>query len=302
MFDSMKNTSTISLDGKSLAALIQEEQRLYLSDFLSQYSLPRPKLCVVLIGDLAASITYVNAKKLACEKVGLEADIVHLDKNCTQKQVIETLEKLNQDPLVNAVLVQLPLPKGLDTATILDTIDPLKDVDGLHSLNAGRLVLGDPRAMIPCTPKGIIRMLAHYKVETSGKHVAILGRSSIVGRPLSILMSHSAWGGNSTVTLLHSKSEHLQEITKQADILICAVGQAKMVNKNHIKQGAVLIDVGIHRLENGSLCGDIDAQSVHGYASALSPVPGGVGPMTVAMVVENVLTAWARHHKLREPQ
>jgi len=302
MLEPMKQMSTISLDGRSLAALLQEEERHYLSHLLNAHQLPKPKLCVILIGDLAASLTYVNTKKVACEKVGIEAEILHLEGQCSQKQVIETLQKLNKDPLVHGILVQLPLPPGMDTATILDTIDPLKDVDGLHCMNAGRLVLGDTRAMIPCTPKGIVRMLQHYKIETTGKHVAIIGRSSIVGRPLSILMSHQAWKGNSTVSLLHSKSENIQEMTQQADIVVAAAGRQKMVNSSYIKPGAVVIDVGIHRLADGSLCGDVDTASLQGIAAAFSPVPGGVGPMTVAMVVENVLTAWARHYKAREPK
>lgn len=297
----MHTTSTQILDGRTLATLIQEQQQSYLQALLSTHHVPVPKLCVLLIGNLAASLTYVNAKKLACEKVGLKAEIIQLDKACNQQEVLKTIEELNQDPSVNGILVQLPLPSHLDSAHILDAIDPLKDVDGLHCLNAGRLVLGDPRAMLPCTPKGIVRMLKHYNIETRAKNVVILGRSAIVGRPLSILMSHNAWGGDSNVTLLHSKSQNIKHHTQNADILICAAGQAQMITRDFLRQDTVVIDVGIHRLEDGRLCGDVDAKDVTGFVKALSPVPGGVGPMTVAMVVENVLTAWSRAHHLKEP-
>jgi methylenetetrahydrofolate dehydrogenase (NADP+)/methenyltetrahydrofolate cyclohydrolase len=297
----MNTSSFISLDGKALAAVLKNEQQLYLDLILNEHKSQRPKLCVILVGGLAASTTYVQAKKIACEKVGVEADIIQLEATSSEKEIIQTIEKLNNDPSVHGILVQLPLPRSINSTLVLETIDPLKDVDGLHSVNAGRLVTGDQRAMIPCTPKGIVRLLKHYNIQTSAKHVVIIGRSSIVGRPLSILMSHNQWKGDSTVTLLHSKSQNIIDHTKQADILICAAGQCQFITKEFIKTGACVVDVGIHRLENGKLCGDVEATSVQEIAGALSPVPGGVGPMTVAMVVENVLTAWARRNHFKEP-
>lgn len=297
----MNNSSFLSLDGKALAAVLQNEHRFYLDLILNENKTQRPKLCVILVGALAASTTYVQAKKVACEKVGVEAEIIHLEASCSEKEIIQTIEKLNKDPSIHGILVQLPLPSCINSVSVLETIDPLKDVDGLHSVNAGRLVTGDKRAMIPCTPKGIVKLLKHYNIQTSTKHVVIIGRSSIVGRPLSILMSHSHWKGDSTVTLVHSKSQKIIDHTRQADILICAAGQCQFITKEFIKPGACVVDVGIHRLESGKLCGDVEAQSAQEIAGALSPVPGGVGPMTVAMVVENVLIAWARRNYFKEP-
>ena len=249
------------------------------------------KLAFILIGDNPASQTYVRMKGKACLEVGITSVNIHLPAHVSKSELIDHIETLNHDTSVHAILVQIPLPSHI-SEDVLSTIDPKKDVDGFHPLNVGRLSLNDPRAIIPCTPFGILKLLEAYHVETAGKHVVILGRSNIVGRPLATLLSQKRAQGNATVTLLHSKSGH-HDLCKEADILIAAMGQPQLIHS--IKPGAVVIDVGINRV-NGKLVGDVDYDKVSRHASLITPVPGGVGPMTIAMLLHNTYLLASNHH------
>lgn len=250
-----------------------------------------PKLSVVLIGTHAASATYVRNKERACAAIGMESDTIRLPETITQEELLAQIEQLNEDPMVDGILVQLPLPRQIDERKVLNAIDPGKDVDGFHPVNIGRLLIGEP-ASVPCTPKGIIRMLEAIGMDDlSGRHAIVIGRSNIVGKPIALLLLAK----HATVTIAHSRTADLSALCREADIVIAAVGVPRLVKADWIKEGAVVIDVGINRDENGKLCGDVDFDDVKNVAQALSPVPGGVGPMTIAMLLSNTLAAYEEH-------
>ena len=254
-----------------------------------------PGLAVVLVGEDPASKVYVNSKSKRFKKLGLFSQTIQLDTTNEENVLIEQIHKLNSDDRFHGILVQMPLPKQIIESNIIRQIDPAKDVDGFHPENAGLLASGNPR-FIPCTPKGIMRILEFYEIDPSGQHVVVLGRSNIVGRPVSILTSLKRSFSNATTTICHSGTKDIQYYAQQADILIAAIGAPQFVNSDHIKDGAVVIDVGINRVEDDSekgyaLVGDVDYKSVIDKVSAITPVPGGIGPMTIAMLVENTIEA-----------
>lgn len=245
-----------------------------------------PKLTVILVGNDGASQSYVNSKKKAAEKIGMISEIVHMDESSTEEEVLSELDRLNNDDSVSGILVQVPLPKQVSEAKVLEAINPDKDVDGFNPINIGRLYTGE-RTFIPCTPLGIMEILKHADIDLKGKNVAVIGRSHIVGQPVSKLLTDQ----DATVTLLHSKSINTEEVLKQADVIVSAVGRVHLVTKDLVKPGAVIIDVGNTPDENGKLKGDVDFEAVKEVASAITPVPGGVGPLTITMVLNNTLLA-----------
>ena len=245
-----------------------------------------PGLAVVIVGDDPASRVYVNSKKKACEELGMYSEEYALPKETTQEELVALVEKLNKDDKINGILVQLPLPKHLDEKAVINTIVPEKDVDAFHPVNVGKIMIGD-FDFLPCTPAGVMELIKETGIEIAGKECVIIGRSNIVGKPQAMLMLHK----NATVTICHSKTKDLKEVVKRADIVVAAVGVAKMVTKDMVKEGAVVIDVGMNRLPDGKLCGDVDFDGVSEVASFITPVPGGVGPMTIAMLMENTLTS-----------
>lgn len=245
-----------------------------------------PGLAVVIVGNDPASRVYVNSKKKACAEVGFESFEYALPEETTQEELLELVEKLNKDSKVNGILVQLPLPKQIDENAVINAINPEKDVDAFHPFNVGKIMIGD-FAYLPCTPAGVMELIDSTGVEISGKSCVVIGRSNIVGKPMAMLLLHRS----GTVTICHSKTKNLAEICKGADILVAAVGKAKFVTADMVKDGVVIIDVGMNRLENGKLCGDVDFENVEKKASYITPVPGGVGPMTIAMLMRNTLTA-----------
>lgn len=270
------------IDGKAISAAIKDE----LKEQVKAYKEQRIEitLAVVKVGNDPASAVYVRNKEKACEYVGITSRTLALPEETTEEELLKVVEDLNNDSAVNGILVQLPLPKHIDESKILLAIDSNKDVDGFHPVNVGKMVIGED-AFLPCTPAGIIEMLKRSDVDITGKECVVIGRSNIVGKPMSILMLKE----NATVTIAHSRTKDLKEVTKRADILIAAIGKAKFVTDEYVKDGAVVIDVGMDRDENGKLCGDVDFESVEKKASAITPVPGGVGPMTVTMLLVNCL-------------
>ena len=256
-----------------------------------------PHLAAVLVGNDGASLTYVGSKVKACEQVGFESTLVKLPANISEEELLQEIEKLNANPEINGYIVQLPLPKHINEQKILLAIDPTKDVDGFHPANFGRMAL-DMEAFIPATPFGIMELLKRYEVPTKGKHVVVVGRSHIVGRPISILLSQKGAQGNATVTLTHSHTPNLAELTRQADIVVMALGIPEFLKGNMVKEGVTVIDVGITRLKDDSnpkgyrIVGDVAFNEVKEKASYITPVPGGVGPMTIAMLLKNTLLAY----------
>lgn len=248
-----------------------------------------PHLAVILVGENAASQVYVRNKENACIHAGIRSTIIRLPEVCTQEELENAVLSLNEDESVHGILVQLPLPKGLDEARVLALIDPDKDVDGFHAMNSGRLMNGQP-SFVPCTPLGVMKLLEAYQIPTRGKHAVIIGRSNIVGKPMAMLLL----AADATVTICHSKTANLAEITRQADILVAAVGKPNFVTGDMIKQGATVVDVGINRVDDG-LVGDVHAEQAERVASYLTPVPGGVGQMTIAMLLSNTLDAAERY-------
>lgn len=245
-----------------------------------------PGLAVIMVGNNQASKTYVRNKKMACEKAGIKSEKYLLPEDASEKEILNLIDKLNTTKEVSGILVQLPLPPHLDSKTICERISPLKDVDAFTSKNIGDLFKGDAK-FLPCTPAGILEILKHENINLAGKHFVIIGRSNIVGKPLALLLIQN----DATVTVCHSKTKNLEGICKLADIVICAVGKEKFLKKEMVKPGAVVIDVGINRDENGKLCGDADFENLEPICSKITPVPGGVGPMTVAMLVKNAAKA-----------
>ncbi|QYZ79679.1 bifunctional methylenetetrahydrofolate dehydrogenase/methenyltetrahydrofolate cyclohydrolase FolD [Methanofollis formosanus] len=269
------------LNGKTLS-----EKRLNLLKEEIEESGIHPSLATVLVGEDPASQMYVRMKHKACEKVGITSVRAELPAEATTAEVLATVQKLNDDPDVSGILVQLPLPPQVDTQAVIDAVSPEKDVDGFHPVSIGRLYSGHPE-LVPCTPQGIMTMLAEYGIEIAGKNAVVVGRSVDVGRPMAALLLNA----DATVTICHSRTRDLTRIMQQADILVSGIGKARFVTGEMVKEGAVVIDVGINHDENGKLCGDVDFDSVVGKASAITPVPGGVGPMTIATLMENTLKA-----------
>lgn len=268
------------IDGKTISTVIKDECK----EKVAEYKKQGISIClaVIQVGNDPASSVYVNNKKKACAYIGIDSLSYELPEETTQEELLALIEELNQKKEVNGILVQLPVPKHIDEKTIINAISPKKDVDGFHPQSVGSLCIGQP-GFVSCTPAGIIELLKRTNVDISGKHCVVIGRSNIVGKPMALLMLRE----NATVTVTHSKTKNLKEITKQADILIVAIGKPKFVDSSYVKEGAVVIDVGIHRNEDNKLCGDVDFESVKTIASAITPVPGGVGPMTIAMLMKN---------------
>ncbi|MCR5209217.1 MAG: bifunctional methylenetetrahydrofolate dehydrogenase/methenyltetrahydrofolate cyclohydrolase FolD [Lachnospiraceae bacterium] len=272
------------IDGKKISTDIKDELKaevLKLKEAGKEVT-----LAVILVGDDPASAVYVKNKKKACEYIGIKSLSYELSADTTEAELLELIEKLNQDDSVNGILVQLPLPRQIDEKKVIRTISPKKDVDGFHPENVGALLIGEP-GFVSCTPAGIIELLKRSNVEIEGKECVVIGRSNIVGKPMGVLLLRE----NGTVTIAHSKTKDLKEICKRADILVAAVGKPKMINAEYIKEGAVVIDVGIHRMDNGKLCGDVDFDDVEAHVSKITPVPGGVGPMTIAMLMYNCIAS-----------
>ncbi len=278
-------TATV-LDGSALARRIQAEIAAEVAQFVAAHAVT-PCLAAMLVGDNPASEIYVRHKRQACARCGIESRLVRLSDSADPEQVLSGVSTLNQDPLVHGILVQLPLPGGIDSGKVLEAVHPMKDVDAFHPENVGRIVQGRPR-FLPCTPQGIVALLASAGTGTSGKHVVIVGRSEIVGKPLANMLMQR--GADATVTLCHSRTPDLAAFTCQADILIVAAGRPRLITADMIKPQAVVIDVGMNRLAEG-LVGDVDYESVREVASAITPVPGGVGPLTVTMLLKNTLAA-----------
>jgi methylenetetrahydrofolate dehydrogenase (NADP+)/methenyltetrahydrofolate cyclohydrolase len=283
------------LDGRALASRIEESLRGEVGTFSSMFRRP-PRLVVVLVGDLAASGSYVKSKAAAAARVGIDSEVIRVPATATTADLVALVAAIARDAHgpADGILVQLPLPGHVDAVAVLDAVPPDRDVDGFHPVNAGLLSQGRPR-FIPCTAAGVQRMLIDAGIETAGRHAVIIGRSDIVGKPLALLLASRGRGGDATVTLCHSRSADLSQITRQADILVAAVGRPGLVTADLVKPGAAVIDVGINRVAGpdgaGSLVGDVDYNAVRGVAGWISPVPGGVGPLTVAMLLANTLLA-----------
>lgn len=280
------------IDGKIISEHIKQQVISQVNEIKEKGV--EPCLAVIIVGDDFASRTYVNNKKKTCDYVGIKSLEFALPAETTQEELLELVEKLNKDDSVNGILCQLPIPKHIDEKVILNAISPEKDVDAFHPVNAGHIMIGDC-TLKPCTPAGIMEMLKYEGVEIEGKNCVVVGRSNIVGKPMAMLLINA--GG--TVTVCNSKTKNLAEVTRNADILVVAVGKAKFVTADMVKEGAVVIDVGMDRDENGNRCGDVDFDSVKEKASHLTPVPGGVGLMTVAMLMQNTVTA-AKTQKIKE--
>lgn len=272
------------IDGKKVSAAVKEQVAEQTRELKKKGI--TPGLAVILVGDDPASRVYVNNKKKACELVGFKSEEFTLPATTTQEELLSLVEELNQRSDINGILCQLPLPKGLDENAVIEAISPIKDVDAFHKQNVGRIMIGD-YDFLPCTPAGIMEMLHSYDIEVDGKNCVVIGRSNIVGKPMGMLLLHE----NGTVTICHSHTKNLQEITSKADILVAAVGRAKFVTADMVGEGAVVIDVGMNRDENGKLCGDVDFENVKDKCSYITPVPGGVGPMTIATLMKNTLKA-----------
>ncbi|WP_124098515.1 bifunctional methylenetetrahydrofolate dehydrogenase/methenyltetrahydrofolate cyclohydrolase FolD [Ruminococcus sp. Marseille-P6503] len=272
------------IDGKAVSAQVKERIKAETAALKEQGI--EVGLAVVIVGEDPASKVYVRNKKRACEEVGFNSYEYALPEDTTEEQLLELVQKLNADDKVNGILVQLPLPKHLDDKVIINNILPEKDVDAFHPVNVGKIMIGD-YSFLPCTPAGVMELIASTGTEIAGKECVVIGRSNIVGKPQAMLLLHRS----GTVTICHSKTENLKEVCRRADILVAAVGRAKMITKDYIKEGAVVIDVGMNRDENGKLCGDVDFEDCKDKAGYITPVPGGVGPMTIAMLMQNTLTA-----------
>lgn len=279
----------IIIDGKELAKKIRANLKIECEELKNKQI--NPKLAVIMVGDDPASKVYVRNKSKVCEDVGIEYKEYLLSSNTKQKEIIELIEKLNQDKTINGILLQSPIPANLDINEAFRTISPQKDVDGFNPVNVGKLVLNQD-TFVSCTPYGIMKMFEKYNIDLTGKNVVILGRSNIVGKPLM----HCCLNKNATVTVCHSKTQNLAQKAKEADILISAIGKAQFVTADMVKENAVVIDVGINRLENGKITGDVDFENVKEKASYITPVPGGVGPMTIAMLMNNVIKATKRQN------
>lgn len=292
----MENTKQpILIDGRIIAKTIKEEIKKEVSDLLDAGKRP-PHLVAVIVGEDGASLSYVASKEKQSKEVGFTSSVYRFPETITEKELLETLDFLNKDPEVDGYIVQLPLPKHISERKVLESISPAKDVDGFHPTNEGRMMIGLP-SYIPATPYGIKKLLDRSNIETEGKHCVVLGRSNIVGTPISILMSRNSKKANCTVTMCHSKTKNLKEICLQADIIIVAIGKPEFLTADMVKEGAVIVDVGIHRVpadnEKGyKIIGDVKYDEVAPKCSAITPVPGGVGPMTIVALLDNTLKAY----------
>ena len=283
------------IDGVALGKAIRAEVATEVAKLSA--SGRRPGLAVVLVGENPASKAYVGSKEKACQEAGMHSVKITRPETISEAELLDIVAQLNADPSIHGILVQLPLPKHIDSEKVLNSIDPLKDVDGFHPMNVGKLVIGDPTALRPCTPYGVQQMLIRSGIETKGAHAVIVGRSTIVGKPMANLLIQQGPGGDATVTVCHSRTKDLPAVCRSADILVAAIGKAEFVTKDFVRPGAVVIDVGINRVDDASLpkgyrlTGDVKYAEVAEIASAITPVPGGVGPMTIAMLMQNTLQA-----------
>ena len=268
------------IDGKLISTQIKDELKAEVADLKAKGI--TPCLAVIQVGNDPASCVYVNNKKKACAYIGIESLSYELDEQISQEELLTIIDELNHNEMVNGILVQLPLPKHIDENIVIHSIVPEKDVDGFHPETVGNMCIGS-KGFLPCTPAGVIQLLKRSNIDIEGKECVVIGRSNIVGKPMAMLLLRE----NGTVTITHSRTKDLKEITKRADILVVAIGKPKFVTSEYVKEGAVVIDVGIHRNENNKLCGDVDFDDVIGKVSAITPVPGGVGPMTIAMLMNN---------------
>lgn len=273
------------INGKEISDKLREKLKKEVAKLKNEQNL-QPSLAVIIVGDDPASKIYVRNKKLACEEIGIKSYEIALPANTSENELLNLIDTLNKRCDVNGILVQMPLPAHINEKTVIEQINPMKDVDAFHETNVGKIMTGNFK-FLPCTPAGIIYLLDETGIKISGKNCVIIGRSNIAGKPLAMLMLHR----DATVTICHSKTKNLTEICKTADILIAAVGKANFVTRNMVKLGAVVIDVGINRCENGKLCGDVDFENLKNVASYITPVPGGVGPMTISMLMKNTITA-----------
>ncbi|MBX4149649.1 bifunctional methylenetetrahydrofolate dehydrogenase/methenyltetrahydrofolate cyclohydrolase FolD [Paenibacillus lautus] len=280
-------TAATIISGKQISEVIRKGIALEVEQ-LSKQNL-RPGLAVVLVGDDPASHVYVRNKEKACQDLGFYSEVHRLSAESSQEEVLALVDKLNAQESIHGILVQLPLPKHIHEKAVIDAIAVEKDVDGFHPVNVGNLVIGDD-SLLPCTPAGVIEMIKRTGIEIAGKHAVVIGRSNIVGKPVSLLLQRE----NATVTMCHSRTGNMAEIARQADILVVAIGRANMIDASYVKPGAVVIDVGMNRLENGKLAGDVDFESVKEVSGPITPVPGGVGPMTITMLMQNTLIAAKR--------
>jgi methylenetetrahydrofolate dehydrogenase (NADP+)/methenyltetrahydrofolate cyclohydrolase len=272
------------IDGKKISKEIKDELKEKVATLKAEGK--NIALAVIQVGEDPASSVYVNNKKKACEYIGIESLSFHLPETITEEELLEKIKELNQDEKVNGILVQLPLPKHIDEDKVIKTIAPEKDVDGFHPQSVGALSIGQ-KGFVSCTPAGVIQLLKRSGIEIAGKECVVIGRSNIVGKPMALLLLRE----NGTVTIAHSRTANLKEVAKRADILVVAVGKPKMIDSSYVKEGAVVIDVGIHRNEENKLCGDVDYDDVIDHVSAITPVPGGVGPMTIAMLMNNCVSS-----------
>ena len=290
---------SIILDGKATSNQIKEELTIQAKEIKDAGKRP-PHLAAVLVGKDGASLTYVGSKVRSCGRIGYDSTLIKLDDDISQEALLATIEKLNNDPLLDGFIVQLPLPKHIDEEVVLHAINPNKDVDGFHPTNFGKMALG-MQTFIPATPFGIMELLKRYKLDIIGKHAVVIGRSHIVGRPMSILLSEKGNPGNATVTLTHSRTQNLAAITKEADIVVSALGVPNFLTADMVKDGAIIIDVGITRVPDADhpkgyvIVGDVHYDEVNEKASYITPVPGGVGPMTIAMLLQNTMLAYQRN-------
>jgi methylenetetrahydrofolate dehydrogenase (NADP+)/methenyltetrahydrofolate cyclohydrolase len=284
--------AAVLLDGKKLAQTMQAEIAAGVAELVGTGG-PRPGLAAVLVGDNPASHIYVRNKRKACDQVGITSWLHELSATTSQAQLVELIDRLNADPAVHGILVQLPLPKQIDEATIIRTVAAAKDVDGFGPESLGLLAAGHP-CFLPCTPHGVQQLLLRNGIDTAGKHVAIVGRSIIVGKSLALILLQKGKGADATVTVCHSKSKDIGAVTRTADIVVVAIGQAQFLKADMVRPGAVVVDVGMNRLADGKLVGDVDFEAVRAVASAITPVPGGVGPMTITMLLHNTLMSARR--------
>lgn len=282
-------TATI-ISGKELAQQKREEMKREVAE-LAKVGL-KPGLAVILVGNNPASRSYVKGKEKASMEVGIYSRLIEMPEETTEAELLAEIDRLNADATIHGILVQLPLPAQIDEKLVIERIDPTKDVDGFHPISVGKMMIGE-ETFLPCTPFGIVEMIKSINVEIAGKHVVVIGRSNIVGKPVGQLLLNE----NATVTYCHSRTKNLPEITKQADILVVAIGKANVIGADHIKQGAVVIDVGVNRLDTGKLCGDVIFDEAKEVALYLTPVPGGVGPMTITMLLHNTIEAAKRLQK-----
>lgn len=282
------------IDGNKIAQSIIES----LTKEVSKINGPKPTVAFIRVGEDPASVSYVRKKQKTAENIGIQSLLKILPDSISQEELIEEIEAFNDDSNVHGILIQAPLPDHISETTIFNTVKPEKDVDGFHTLNIGKLCQEDPSGFVACTPAGIVELIKHSEIQTEGKHVVVLGRSQIVGKPAALLMIQKGLPGNATVTICHSKTQNLEDITKQADLIIAAIGRPNFVSEAMVKEGASIIDVGINRIPDSSkksgfrLVGDVDFEAVSKKCDHITPVPGGVGPMTVAMLMQNTLNAY----------